>query len=393
MNVKNELNEIEFSTDLNNNNLDEEQLEDVVLTKSIVCDTTNDNKVPIEVVTTECKKMPTTIQKKKKNSVELLFDFEKSKIYTLKNILACLTKNERKAIDLKRKQKEKEITTRISHQDLESIEPTQELKTPVIDVVVNGLRKKPWWFGDEYEFCFFSVMFFTALTNHSNVYKYCYDNVKRWSLKENKATKKPKWLKIGKKYRKEDCVFLYKYALIPICKLHHYYLWIANFKKRQIIALDSLGSDHNADGKIILQYLEDEYAHHWKENSDVSVTYNKNNWSIHTGKSNHQNNAVDCGVFVCAHMMLFTMGHQLPLPITPKSTMNFRKFLQYLCIHENDFGNFGSCPICHDWYTDISDVDAMECDNCFLWCHIKCIEEEEEVHEGDGFLCKNCCKK
>ncbi len=339
------------------------------------------------------KKLVKKINNKKVKEGDNKFEFGRSNIYSVKNILACMTKKERQAIEVKKKEKGSEITSRFSKQDLDSLEATKELKTPVIDVVVNGLRKKPWWFGDKYEFCFFSVMFFTALTTSNKENKYNYDNVKRWSLQENKATKKPKWLKIGKKIRKEDCVFCYRYALVPICKGHHYYLLIANFGKKEIISVDSLGGEHMTEGKILLQFFEDEYKYHWNENPDVDVCYKQKEWTIKIGKSNQQNNGVDCGVFVCAHMMLFTMGHQLPLPITPKTTLNFRIFLQYLCMLENDFWHFGSCPICHNWYTDISDIDAMECAKCLRWCHINCIENNDIIEESDSFLCKNCCKE
>jgi hypothetical protein len=154
--------------------------------------------------------------------LELKFDLDRSIIYSMKNILACIPKNERTAIECQRKDRKVDITTSFSKQGFQSLEENKELKTLVIDVVVLALRKKKWWFGvNDYEFCCFSVMFFTSLMKNNKEYIYIFDNVKRWTFKDTHATTKPKRLKVGIKYCKEDCVFMYQYASLPICSSSH----------------------------------------------------------------------------------------------------------------------------------------------------------------------------
>jgi hypothetical protein len=98
------------------------------------------------------------------------------------------------------------------------------------------------------------------------------------------------------------------------------------------------------------------------------------------------------GVFVCAHMMLFTMKHQFPHPITTTTAPYFRDFLSYFCIDKCGFKQMGNCPICSNWYTGISDGKYVICEKCNRWCHSNCVANEH-LEKGTPYICIFCTNK
>jgi hypothetical protein len=123
-----------------------------------------------------------------------------------------------------------------------------------------------------------------------------------------------------------------------------------------------MGATYVKDGKNLLKILEDEFVTHWRRDPSVKYSFKQLEWGFVEGNSKPQMNCYDCGVFLCAHMMLFTMKHQFPLPITTTTAPYFRDFLSYFCSEECGFKQMGNCPLCSNWYTGTSEGKYFICE-------------------------------